>query len=324
VPRSETYVLGLGIGLTSISAAAIDPEGNPVVQVQRAARPADPENAVRALIEAAQEAVTRLNSHADRLGAVGLAAPGVLEPVAGICVSCHEFPLWRDVQLARPMVEELNLPVELLGAAQAAALAETRFGAARGLSEVLFVHVGTDIVAAVVSGGRLLAAGPAGGRGVGHLAIEPEGPLCQCGAVGCWAALAGQEALVSRVVEAIEEGARTTLGTSSNGRRAAITPAAICKAAAAGDQAARAALEQTGKYLALGLGNLITMFDPEAVILESTPSTVGAALRRVVESALKASPRASAFSRCVLLSPELGEHAAALGAAAWMARTERG
>ena len=87
--------------------------------------------------------------------------------------------------------------------------------------------------------------------------------------------------------------------------------------AAGGDAVARAALEETGRYLALGIANLIALFDPEALIVDSSPAQLGPALLRAAAAALKASPRAQLLSRCVLLSPKLGDSAAVLGAAAW-------
>ena len=72
---------------------------------------------------------------------------------------------------------------------------------------------------------------------------------------------------------------------------------------------------------AIGLANLVALFDPEAVVVDSAPAPVGLALLQAAEAALKSSPRAQALARCVLLSPELGDAAPVLGAAAWARRT---
>ena len=125
--------------------------------------------------------------------------------------------------------------------------------------------------------------------------------------------------MISRVIRDIGRGVPTALLAAAENRAEAITPELICRLAAGGDALARSALEETGRYLAIGLANLVTLFDPEAILVDSAPSPVGVALRQAAEKAIKTSARGRLFSRCVLLSPALGEAAAVLGAAAWAA-----
>lgn len=315
--ETRPLVLGLAIGRASVCAVAVDPDGHIVTQVRRPADPARPDAAVGAIVEAALEAVGQADSRASLLGAAGVAAPGVVQPEEGVCRTSRTFPEWQDLPLAAPLADALNLPVEVIGAVPAAALAEVEFGAAKGLSAVLYLQVTSDIEAALISGGRPV---PTIGE-VSHLGIDPNGPRCECGGAGCWRVVAGTDSLVSRVTEALENGAKSPLGSSR--RTPKLTPEVVCWAAAAGDPVAKAALADTGRYLGDGLGNLVTMLNPEAAIVESDSPTVSAALRRALEAALKASPRASSFARCVLLAPELDETAPALGAAAWAARRLR-
>jgi glucokinase len=314
---TRPLVLGLAINPTAVCALAVDPDGDIVTQLRRPADLALPDVAVGAIVEAAREAVEQTNSHASLLGAVGVAAPGAVEAEQGVCETSRTFPLWQDLQLAAPLADALHLPVELVGAVPAAALAEVEFGAAKGLSEVLYLRVTSDIEAALIAGG--LPASPLGD--VSHLGIDPNGPRCECGSAGCWRTVAGTDTLVSRVAEALESGAQSPL--ASRRRAPKLTPEVVCWAAAAGDPVAKAAVADTSRGLADGLVNLVTMLNPEAVILESDSATVGAALRRGVEAAIKTSARGSAFSRCVLLAPELDDTAPALGAAVWAARKLR-
>ena len=127
--------------------------------------------------------------------------------------------------------------------------------------------------------------------------------------------------LVARAVHDIGSGVPSALSAAAGNRPGAVTPALICQLAASGDGVARNALEETGRHLALGLANLVTLFDPEAVIIDAMPSAVGAALRHAAEVALKASPRSHILSRCVLLAPALGDMGPVLGAAAWAAQS---
>jgi glucokinase len=314
---TRPLVLGLAINPAAVCAVAVDPDGGIVAQVRRPAELALPEAAVGAAVATAREAIAQTNSHASLLGAVGVAAPGAVRTEEGVCGASRTFPQWQDLQLAAPLADALNLPVELVGAVPAAALAEVEFGAAKGLSEVLYLRVTSDIEAALIAGGL-----PASTMGdVSHLGTDPHGPRCECGGTGCWRAVAGTDTLVARVAEAVGNGAQSAL--ASPRRAPKLTPEVVCWAAAAGDPVAKAAVSETSRGLADGLVNLVTMLNPEAVILESDSTTVGAALRRGVEAAIKTSVRASAFSRCVLLAPDLDDTGPALGAAAWVARRLR-
>jgi len=314
-------LVGIEIGPTSLRAAAIDGRGTVFTEARRPSRAfANPESTLEIALGAAREAITGLNIRGYRIGAIGVALPGRLRPREGLCVSWGDSPAWREVPLASPFEQEFHLPVALIGATQAAGLAEMRFGAARDLSSVVFVRVGIEIDAAVVRDGQQPLPEQASPGQAGHMVVAPGGPRCSCGELGCWEAVAGREALVARVVRDISSGAMSAISSAVGNRLGAVSPALICQLAAAGDKVARSALEETGRYLALGLGNLIALFDPEAVIIDSMPAPVGAALCHTTEIALKNSPRAHILSRCAPLSPSLGDAATVLGAAAWAAQ----
>ncbi len=314
-------VLGIAISPTSIRAAAVSPSGEILAEARRPS-PAgtEPQATLARACEAARDAIAGLNSSGRTLAAIGLAVPGRLSRDDGTCISCGDFPSWRDVHVVGPFADEFGLPIALVGPTEAAALAELRFGAARELSDILFVRVGMDIDLAVILDGRPLPLSQSGSGQAGHIIIEADGPRCVCGQTGCWQALANREALVARAVKALRSGDPSSLGAAVDNRYGAITPSLVARMASAGDAVARAAVDETGRYLAIGLANLVALFDPEAVVVDSAPAPVGIALLQAAEAALKSSPRAQALARCVLLSPELGDSAPVLGAAAWARR----
>lgn len=321
-PAGADAALGIEIGATSVRAAAVDAEGRVLAEERRPSRPTgEPDLTLDMAVDAARATIASLNSSAGRLGAIGVTMPGRLRPGDGVCVSCGDFPAWRDVPVSEILFVALDLPVALIGATQAAALAEWQFGAAQGLSNLLLVAIGVEIDVAVISDGRPLMLGDAGPGQAGHMVVAPGGPRCSCGESGCWQAVAGRDALVARVVRDIGGGIPSAISAVVENRLGAITPALVCQMAAIGDNVAKNALEETGRFLAIGVGNLITLFDPEAVILDSAPSQVAAELRRVTAMALKTSRRAHVLSRSALLSPTLGDAARVLGAAAWATRT---
>ena len=181
------------------------------------------------------------------------------------------------------------------------------------------MRVGADIDTALILDGQPALTRLASGQ-AGHTVVEAGGPRCACGESGCWQALAARDALIARAVKAIRNGAPSAVGAAVGNQVSAITPELIVRAAASGDAVARRALDETGSYLALGITNLVALFGPQAVIFDSQPPAVGAALLRAAEASLKSTARAGLLSHAVLLSPEMGNAATAIGAAAWAAR----
>ena len=311
--------VGLVVGAPGIHAAAVDGRGRLLAEVQQPLEAgAAPDVALSLALRTVREVVARMDGAGDLAG-IGLALRGQLLEGEGICVSSHDFPEWRDVQVAAPFAAEFGIPVSCLGSAHAAAYAEFAFGAARGIADILYVRVGADIDTALILDGQPALTRLASGQ-AGHTVVEAGGPRCACGESGCWQALAARDALIARAVKAIRNGAPSAVGAAVGNQVSAITPELIVRAAASGDAVARRALDETGSYLALGITNLVALFGPQAVIFDSQPPAVGAALLRAAEASLKSTARAGLLSHAVLLSPEMGNAATAIGAAAWAAR----
>ncbi len=269
--------------------------------------------------QAVREVLEEVNGASDTPTSIGLALPGQVVEREGTWLWSGDLPNWRDVPVAAPFAEDFGLPIAALSTIHAAAFAEFSFGAAQGIADILYLEIGAGIDAALLVRGRPFLVARISPGQAGHMVIDSEGPRCTCGDSGCWQALAGRDALIARVVRALRSGSPSAVSASVDGQLGAITPALVVRMASAGDAVARRALEETGRYFALGLANLIALFGPQVVIVQSQPPPVAAALLRAAERALKSSPRSGLLSHCVLVSPELGESAAVLGAAAWAA-----
>jgi predicted NBD/HSP70 family sugar kinase len=151
--------------------------------------------------------------------------------------------------------------------ARLAAVGEQRYGAAAGVADFVYLLGETGVGAGVVAGGRLFR-GTRGAAGeVGHVSIAMDGRRCSCGKVGCWAAYVGQGELVRLVEQARDEGRASALWRSDGRAADALTPAAVLGAARAGDAVAVEALGLLRRYLAAGIGNLVSVYDPELVVL---------------------------------------------------------
>jgi predicted NBD/HSP70 family sugar kinase len=183
---------------------------------------------------------------------VGVAVVGITRRSDGFV---HLAPNlgWRDVPLATMLGSELDLHVPVLAANEAdlGALAEHRRGRHPGVANLVYVSGEVGIGVGVIVGGRPLL-GSAGYAGeAGHTLVNPDGATCRCGAVGCWETEAGEAALLR--LAGIPEGA---------GR----LPEVI-ERAKAGDERTLEAIAAIGRWLGLGIGNLINLFNPDLVVL---------------------------------------------------------
>jgi glucokinase len=247
--------------------------------------------------------------------ALGVGAPGPMDPVAGVLLAPPNLPGCENLPLAaifRDLYPGAEVHVE--NDANAAALGERRFGAGRGVDDLCYITISTGIGGGIVAGGRLVrgAAGTAGE--VGHMVLEPDGPACHCGLHGCWEALASGTAIARAAAEALASGAGDGIRAAAG--EGAPDARAVSAAAAAGDPAALRIVSAAVRYNGLGFCNLIQTLSPARIIVGGG---VSRAWDRYVAPAA-AWARANAFARpgrmCAIVPADLGDDVGALGAVA--------
>jgi glucokinase len=204
--------------------------------------------------------------------AVGVSAPGPLDPLSGDLVDPPNLPGWKRVPLRHLLADRFGIPVHVENDANAAALAEWRFGAGRGFEHVVFLTMSTGVGGGLVLGGRLYT-GKFGAAGeLGHAPIVWEGEACACGQRGCLEAYVGGAAWTRRL-------AATTPATSRvaalAGGAAHARPEHVLAAAREADAFALAELARYNDHLARGLTTLVFQLAPEVVILGTIPTAAG-------------------------------------------------
>lgn len=254
--------------------------------------------------------------------AVGVAAPGPLDPAAGRVLRMPNLPGWEDVPLASLLAEALGRPVRLQNDASLAALAEGRLGAGRGADPLVYLTLSTGIGGGILVGGRLLE----GHRGLagelGHILLETGdvGPTCGLGHGTCVEALASGTALARRAMEALAAG---SLPSDSPlvalAGRGDVDAGLLAEAARLGDVWCLELWTKMGQTLARGLASLICVLDPARIVLGGGLMSA----RDLWEPALRASlPRhviAPAQAAIPIVAAALGDDAGLVGAALWAA-----
>jgi glucokinase len=260
-PKSDGAILGVDIGGTKVAVGLVDRDGKILTQGRKPM-------VANGTAEAAFEAVTgAIDSLAANFHSIGICAPGPLDPKTGVVLNPPNLPCWRDFPLAEKIAAVYHVPVKVDNDANAAALAETRWGAARGFRYVFYATIGTGIGTGIVFDGRIYHGNTGSAGEGGHVSIDYRGPLCPCGKRGCIEVLAAGPAIGARARTKLAAGSKSMILELAKGDVAAVTSEFVGKAYAAGDALAREILEETVDLLVPWLGNIVDLLDPDVLVM---------------------------------------------------------
>jgi glucokinase len=257
--------VGVDIGGTKVAAGLVDANGeigsqSRVPMVSHASA----EEGMSAVLQAIAQV---LPSGAAQVSGVGICAPGPLDPKTGIILNPPNVPCWRNFPLAEGVRKVYQVPVRVDNDANGAALAEARWGAGRGYQSVFYATIGTGIGTGIIFDGHIFH-GRTGAAGEGgHVSIDYRGPLCSCGKPGCIEVLASGTAIAKRGRERIAAGCKSSMLELAGGNLDEVTGEIIGKAFAAGDPLAKEILTETAEMVALWLGNMIDLLDPNVIVI---------------------------------------------------------
>lgn len=257
--------VGVDVGGTKVAAGLVNTNGEISAQA-RVAMVCD-SSAQRGL-ESVLSAISHVMPHDGRaIGGIGICAPGPLDPNTGVILNPPNVPCWRNFPLAASIRKHYSVPVKIDNDANAAALAETRWGAARGYHKVFYATLGTGIGTGIVFDGKIYH-GRTGSAGEGgHVSIDYRGPICGCGKPGCIEMYASGTAIARRAQEEIAAGASSVMLQLAGGDPAAITGTVVATALNLGDELAQKILSEATQLLALWLSNIIDLLDPDVIVI---------------------------------------------------------
>jgi glucokinase len=316
--NSENFVLGIDLGGTKILSAVISPEGK-MLSRDHSITPAAQgrESVVRSIIDSANRSLDQAGIDAAGLRAIGVGAPGLSNQETGVLFTSPNLPGWKDVPLRNIIEDELGKKTFLINDGNAAAVGELQFGAGRGYHTFIYITVSTGIGGGIIID-RKVYSGATGVAGeVGHMAIDENGPRCNCGSQGCWETLASGTALAREARKSIREGSVTAIPKYSGDDEENVTAQAVHQAAQRGDSLAKELITRTGYYLGVGLANLINIFNPQLILIGGGLSNIGDML---LEPAFETAGK-RAFPQAVetvkFLRAELGRNSGVIGVAAY-------
>jgi glucokinase len=286
-------IIGIDLGGTKIAGVLITPSGEILTDIQV---PTEASKGKERVLRNIKKAIRLLyHEHRQEVSSIGIGAPGPILYEKGIIVEAPNLPGWKRVNLRKILEREFKIPVNLDNDANCAALAEARFGAGKKARNFIYITVSTGIGGGIVINKNLYR-GTIGAAGeIGHMIIDPHGPQCGCGNFGCLEALASGSALK---------------------RMTGMDPLAVELAARQGNKKALRAIKEIAHYLAIGIANLVNIFNPELVIIGGGLSNMRELLLVPIRQEFKKYAMTLSARSVRIVRARLGTKAGALGAAA--------
>jgi len=313
-------VLGVDIGGTKVAAGVVNEHGEILQQFRS---PMSARGTAEEGFAAVVAAIRGIRDAGGQFEAIGIVSPGPLDPKQGIVINPPNLPCWRHYALAPAVERAYGLPTRLDNDANAAGLAEALWGAGRGYSLVFYATLGTGIGTGIIFDQQIHHGRTGAAAEGGHLTIDYNGPRCGCGKRGCIEVLASGPAIAERARKMAAEQKSGALLRLAKGDPANITTELVADAYRAGDPVATTALGQTAELLAIWLGNIIDVLEPEVIVIGGGVSELMSGFFPYIGELL---PHWSINQRCAeipLVRAKYGADAGIAGAAALCFATER-
>jgi glucokinase len=288
--------LGLDLGVTNLKWAVVESGGDDWRTLDRGQVLTHAEDGPDAVVGRIAETARGAMERWPAVVSLGIGVPGLYDPVTGRTRFLVNMPGdWADRAVASPVAAALGLPVSLINDARAFGLAELRLGAGRGVRSIVGLTLGTGVGGVIAIDGRVHLGHDGTAGEVGHQTVDPDGPPCGCGNNGCLESFARADRIAA------------ACGTA--------TVEAAVLAARAGDARALAGLAEVGRYLGIGIGNMITVVSPDRVIIGGGVAAAGDLLLGPIRDEVRRRVRTTSLDEVEILTAELGTWAGAIGAA---------
>jgi glucokinase len=314
-----TVCIGIDLGGTKIAAAAVDLSTGTVLGrrvVPTEAHEGPPAVLIR-MAGVVEQVIAAAGMEHSQIAGLGVGVPGVIDPARGETLLLPNLATgWRNVPAGAEMERLTKIPTRLVNDARAFTLAEATLGAGKGAHTVIGVTLGTGIGGGIAIDGRIHLGIDMTAGEIGHMTIDPFGPLCGCGNRGCLETYASGTAIAASGAYAVIRGYTTIMGDLIDRDVNKLTPETILRAAEQGDAVAKEILERSGTYLGVGLANIVTLMSPNAIVVGGGAARLGEWIlgpaRREIERRCFVTP----LDR-VRIVPAVLNDAGIIGAAVW-------
>ncbi len=311
------YTIGVDIGGTKVAGGLVDAEG--VIHARARAdtphRSTSPDVVESTIVGVVDTLLAQVCS--GEVAAVGVGAAGFVAADRSTVVFAPHLS-WRHEPLREALADRIGLPVTVDNDANAASWAEWRFGAGRGESHLVMINLGTGIGGGVVINGRIERGRFGMAAEFGHMSIVPEGLLCECGNRGCWEQYSSGNALArqARALIATNSPVAQDLGLLVGGDAGLVTGQLVTDAARSGDRTAFELLAEVGRWLGIGLANVVAALDPGRIVIGGGVSAAGELLLGPARESFRRHLTGRGYRpEAAIVAAHLGNDAGVIGAA---------
>ncbi|MGB2600710.1 MAG: ROK family protein [Candidatus Omnitrophota bacterium] len=287
----KKHVIGVDIGGTKIAVGIVNKNGK---LKQKYVVPTLANKGFQASMDqvllAIRDIIKFSNIDKKDIEGIGVCAPGPLDPIKGIVHNPPNLPGWKEVPLVDIIRKRFRKRTKLENDANAAGMAEVIWGAAKGYKHVFYVTVSTGIGTGIIIDGRIYHGknGMAGEGGHATISYNDKSAVCNCGNIGCIEALASGPNTVKRLLKKLKKNPRikTSIMDMVDGELSRMTMVDIGEAAREGDKVALETIKEEGKLLGVWLGSMISLLDPEIIVIGGGVSLLGGLLFKEIRSTI--------------------------------------
>jgi glucokinase len=316
MPERKLFI-GVDLGATTIKSGVVDESGRILVQQKLPTEAHRGPQTVIANIQTSIQSLIKQSDSSSIIG-IGIGAPGIVTDT-GVVKAPPNMNDWHDVPLRDELKKIFPYSIIIENDANAAAIAEAKFGAGTDLKDFVFIIWGTGVGGGIILD-RKIFRGPTGGAGeVGHISIDYNGPLCNCGNRGCIESYIGQRYLSQRTKALLQimkaEKKISKIEELVGGNLDSVEPYIIAQAAEQGDETAREILKEAGQLLGYALASVVNLLDIEHIIIGGGISAAPAFVFQAIAQGLSSRVLTPHRTTVKVLRAKLGNDAGIIGAA---------
>ena len=261
----KTYNICLDIGGTKVLGAIFDAKEKVIYRLKKKTKSggSSSENVEQVIISVVEEMIRESGVKRDDINAIAAGAPGVINQEAGVVLFSPNLP-WRDYDIRTPIEKKFGVPFHIGNDVNVGVLGEYHYGAAKGFHNVVGFFVGTGMGGGLILEDKLYTGHLFKGAEYGHMILDPEGPLCNCGQRGCLEAFSSKQGMSAYIRQQVSRGRTSMMADALDG--SAFKSRALKKALDAGDPVSVEAVDRACHWLAVATGNMINTFSPDVVV----------------------------------------------------------
>lgn len=309
------YTLGIDLGGTNIVAGVVDENFNIIAKGKvktNCPRPAEEiaDDMAKACLIACENAGISIND----VKACGVGSPGAINPITGIIATANNLG-FKNVPLAKMLKERTGVDFYIENDANAAAYGEFLAGSGKGVNNCIAITLGTGVGGGIIIDGKLFSGSNFAGGELGHTVINVDGEPCSCGRKGCWEAYASATALIRQTKAAMEENKSSIMWELAGNKLENVNGRTAFDGMRKGDKTAIEVVNAYVKYVAVGIANMINIFQPEKLCIGGGVSNEKEALVAPIREFVNKEIYTNMGKPCEILPAQLGNDAGIIGAA---------